>query len=84
MKRKLTRGQAKAGQQEGFIYGDARIDTVPAVLGVMSFAFMGGSMGSVVGEKITRALERGATQQCPGRAGVCLRRRRACRKASFR
>ncbi len=62
---KLVRGRAKAGQNEGFIYGDAVIDGVPTVLGVANFAFMGGSMGSVVGEKVTRALERGADLNRP-------------------
>ena len=57
---KLARGRAKAGQNEGFLYGDATIAGVPAVVGVAEFAFMGGSMGSVVGEKVARALERGA------------------------
>jgi acetyl-CoA carboxylase carboxyl transferase subunit beta len=57
---KLARGRTKAGQNEAFIFGDAVIADVPIVLGVANFGFMGGSMGSVVGEKVTRALERGA------------------------
>jgi acetyl-CoA carboxylase carboxyl transferase subunit beta len=56
---KLERGRAKAGQNEAFVYGDATIAGAPVVLGVANFGFMGGSMGSVVGEKVTRALERG-------------------------
>lgn len=62
---KLERGRAKAGQCEAFIYGDAEIAGVPAVFGVANFAFMGGSMGSVVGEKVTRALERGVELERP-------------------
>lgn len=62
---KLARGREKAGQNEGFVYGDATIAHVPTVLGIANFAFMGGSMGSVVGEKVTRALERGAEQRKP-------------------
>ncbi|MHB9024855.1 MAG: acetyl-CoA carboxylase, carboxyltransferase subunit beta [Armatimonadota bacterium] len=61
---KLARGQKKAGQKEGFVFGDAVIGGVPVVLGVANFAFMGGSMGSVVGEKVARALERGAERGC--------------------
>ena len=57
---KLARGRAKAGQNEAFVYGDAEIAGAPVVLGVANFGFMGGSMGSVVGEKVARALERGA------------------------
>ncbi|HEY3416366.1 MAG TPA: acetyl-CoA carboxylase, carboxyltransferase subunit beta [Armatimonadota bacterium] len=62
---KLIRGQEKTGQKEGYVYGDAAIGGVPVVLGVASFAFMGGSMGSVVGEKVARALERGAELSRP-------------------
>ncbi|MEI7833924.1 MAG: acetyl-CoA carboxylase, carboxyltransferase subunit beta [bacterium] len=62
---KLARGQKNSGQNEAFRYGDTVIDKIPAVLGVASFAFMGGSMGSVVGEKVTRALERGAELKRP-------------------
>lgn len=57
---KLARGAEKSRQNEAFVYGDTQIAGIPTVLGVASFAFMGGSMGSVVGEKVTRALERGA------------------------
>jgi acetyl-CoA carboxylase carboxyl transferase subunit beta len=62
---KLTRGRAKAGQPEAFMYGDATIDGLPVVLGVVNFAFMGGSMGWVMGEKVTRALERGVALDRP-------------------
>ncbi|MEO1447847.1 MAG: carboxyl transferase domain-containing protein, partial [Cyanobacteria bacterium J06635_11] len=37
----------------------------PAALGVMDFRFMGGSMGSVVGEKLTRLIERATADQIP-------------------
>jgi len=62
---KLERGRLKSGINEGFVYGDAAIAGVPTVLGVADFSFMGGSMGSVVGEKVTRALERGADLNRP-------------------
>ncbi len=62
---KLARGRAKSKQHEAFIYGDAVLDGVPLVLGVANFEFMGGSMGSVVGEKVTRALERGLALRRP-------------------
>jgi acetyl-CoA carboxylase carboxyl transferase subunit beta len=62
---KLERGRAKSGLKEGLIYGDAVIAGVPVVLGVADFSFMGGSMGSVVGEKVARALERGAELNRP-------------------
>ena len=42
--------------------GTGMLDGIPIALGVMDFNFMGGSMGSVVGEKITRLIEY-ATQE---------------------
>ena len=62
---KLARGREKSGQSEAFVYGAAEIGGVPVVLGVADFSFMGGSMGSVVGEKVARALELGAQRGCP-------------------
>ena len=56
---KLAKGQLKSGLKEAMIYGDAAISEIPVVLGIMNFDVMGGSMGSVVGEKTARALEHG-------------------------
>ena len=41
------------------------LDALPVNLGIMDFAFMGGSMGSVVGEKLTRAIEEATRQKLP-------------------
>ena len=41
------------------------MDGLPLQLAVFDFSFMGGSMGSVVGEKITRAIERGVEKRTP-------------------
>lgn len=62
---KLAKDREKTGLQEAFKYGDAAIDGVPIVFGVADFTFRGGSMGSIVGEKVTRALERGAELRRP-------------------
>jgi len=62
---KIESSRLKTKQKEGFAYGDAKMDGRDIVIGVASFAFMGGSMGSIVGEKVTRALERGAEQNKP-------------------
>ena len=62
---KITQAQGKAGIKDAVVTGRARIDGRPAVLAVMSFQFLGGSMGSVVGEKITRAILRGADESTP-------------------
>jgi acetyl-CoA carboxylase carboxyl transferase subunit beta len=45
--------------------GFGQIETHPAALAVMDFRFMGGSMGSVVGEKITRLIERATSDRLP-------------------
>ncbi len=45
--------------------GKGLIDGLPIALGVMDFRFMGGSMGSVVGEKLTRLIEFGTTNSLP-------------------
>ncbi len=57
-KERIKKAQKKTGRTEGMVTGDASICGRPAVLGLMNFAFMGGSMGSVVGEKIARCTDR--------------------------
>jgi len=54
---RLREAQAASGQTEAIVGGTATIDSVPCALAVMDFSFMGGSMGSVVGEKLWRAAE---------------------------
>jgi len=51
--------------KEAVITGTCTIMGRSAVLGIMSFNFMGGSMGSVVGEKVSRALLKGAKERLP-------------------
>jgi acetyl-CoA carboxylase carboxyl transferase subunit beta len=48
----------KAGVREAVITGQGTLDGFPVVCSAMEYNFIGGSMGSVVGEKITRAIER--------------------------
>jgi acetyl-CoA carboxylase carboxyl transferase subunit beta len=55
----------KAGPLEAIRTGYARLDGMPINLGVMDFAFMGGSMGSVVGEKIARLVRRSIDRDTP-------------------
>lgn len=59
---RLKEAQEKTGLQDGIQTGTGMVDGIPVALGVMDFNFMGGSMGSVVGEKITRLIEY-ATQE---------------------
>lgn len=51
--------------KEGVISGIGEINGLKVSIAVMDFKFMGGSMGSVVGEKITRAMERGLEEKIP-------------------
>ncbi len=53
------------GVSDAILAGTARIEGRPVQLGVFVFRFMGGSMGSVVGEVITRLMERGAEHRQP-------------------
>ena len=55
---RIATAQLKSGEKDAAISGTAAIGDNPVELVVMDFDFMGGSMGSVVGEKITRAAER--------------------------
>jgi acetyl-CoA carboxylase carboxyl transferase subunit beta len=55
---KLTDAASKAHEREAAIAGSATIDGSPIELVVLDFAFMGASMGSVVGEKVARAADR--------------------------
>lgn len=57
--------QAKTKLVDGVQTGLGKINGELAALGVMDFRFMGGSMGSVVGEKLTRLIERGTADQLP-------------------
>jgi len=54
---KVKAYQAKTGLMEAVVTGRATMDGQPVVLAIMDFRFLGASMGSVVGEKITRAIE---------------------------
>ncbi len=49
--------QHKTGSIDAVLTGAGKIEGLPLALGVMDFQFMAGSMGSVVGEKLTRAIE---------------------------
>lgn len=59
---RLKDAQERTGLQDAVQTGTGLLDGIPVALGVMDFTFMGGSMGSVVGEKITRLIEY-ATQE---------------------
>ncbi|KGG15177.1 Acetyl-coenzyme A carboxyl transferase beta chain [Prochlorococcus sp. MIT 0602] len=62
---RLRESQANTGMKDGVITGLCKIEEIDLALAVMDFRFMGGSMGSVVGEKITRLIEKATSQQLP-------------------
>jgi acetyl-CoA carboxylase carboxyl transferase subunit beta len=62
---KLSEAEAKAKMRDAVITGICTIEGRHIILGLMSFNFMGGSMGSVVGEKVCRALLKGAETGIP-------------------
>jgi acetyl-CoA carboxylase carboxyl transferase subunit beta len=62
---RLKSYQKKTGLKDAAISGLGAIETIPVSIAVMEFNFLGGTMGSVVGEKITRAIERGTEKNLP-------------------
>jgi acetyl-CoA carboxylase carboxyl transferase subunit beta len=62
---KLSEAETKTNMKDAVITGVCKINNKPVILALMSFNFMGGSMGSVVGEKISRALLKGAKEKLP-------------------
>ncbi|GHT91000.1 acetyl-coenzyme A carboxylase carboxyl transferase subunit beta [Spirochaetia bacterium] len=62
---KLSEAEVKARMKDAVITGTCTIEGKPLILGLMSFNFMGGSMGSVVGEKVTRAMLKAVEEKLP-------------------
>lgn len=62
---KLKKDMEKTGLQEAVVTGEGTIESYPVVIGVMDSNFRMGSMGSVVGEKITRAIDAAREKKRP-------------------
>mgnify|MGYP001810054141 CR=1 FL=1 len=62
---RLRKASANAGESDAIITATGQLGGLPVNLGVMDFAFMGGSMGSVVGEKIARLGQRSLERKYP-------------------
>jgi acetyl-CoA carboxylase carboxyl transferase subunit beta len=62
---RIAEAQEKTGMADAIIFGQARIHEIPIVIAVMDFRFVGGSMGSVVGEQICRAIETAVEERYP-------------------
>jgi acetyl-CoA carboxylase carboxyl transferase subunit beta len=55
---RIKESQEATGQKDAIICGEGKIEGLAAMIGIFEFNFMGGSLGSVVGEKIARLIER--------------------------
>lgn len=64
-KRKMKEAQQKMNMKDAVVYGTAQIGGTPVVFAAMDFGFMGGSMGSVVGEKVARAIRLAHDKEIP-------------------
>jgi len=62
---KLESERQNSGLNESLVAGCGKIEGLPVALAVMDFNFIGGSMGSVAGEKITRAIELAVRERIP-------------------
>jgi len=62
---RVRESQRKTGLKDAVVCGEGKIQGLDVVVAVMDFQFIGGTMGSVVGEKITRAIEHATSTHCP-------------------
>ncbi len=62
---RLTQSQKKTGQIDACLCGEGTIEGQPIVAALLDFDFMGGSMGSVVGEKVTLGIEKALKTETP-------------------
>ncbi len=62
---RLEASQVKTGLRDAAVWGTGRLDGQLVAIGLFDFRFMGGSMGSVVGEKVARCFEAALTERIP-------------------
>jgi acetyl-CoA carboxylase carboxyl transferase subunit beta len=62
---RVARAQKQTGVSEAIQVGRGKLEGLPVAMGFFDFSFMGGSMGSVVGERMTRMFERAADKRLP-------------------
>ncbi len=62
---KIAQATRKTGRSEAALVGTGTLKGIRVVFGALEFGFFGGSMGQVVGERITAAVERAAEEQLP-------------------
>ena len=64
-KSRLAKGQEESGLKDAIINASGTLNGRPVIVSSMEYSFIGGSMGAVVGEAITRAIERAQDQKKP-------------------
>lgn len=57
--------ESRVGRGDAVLCAEGKLEGIPVIICAMEYAFMGGSMGSVVGEKITQAIERAVEKKAP-------------------
>ena len=62
---RLEQARAKTGLQDAIVSGEGRLEGRPVIVAAIEYRFIGGSMGAVVGEMITRTIERGIERKAP-------------------
>lgn len=62
---RLSAAQKKTGESDALVVQSGRVDGVKVVCSAFEFGFLGGSMGSVVGEKFVRGVQEAIDQNCP-------------------
>lgn len=62
---KIEKGRTVSGLDEAILVGRATIGGIPVIIGIADFGFMGGSMGSVLGEKVVQAVDRAIEERLP-------------------
>jgi len=70
-KDRIRKQKDKTGRKDAVICGQGDIEGVRAAFAIMDFAFSGGSMGSVVGEKVTRTFEKAIEKRLPAIVVTC-------------
>jgi acetyl-CoA carboxylase carboxyl transferase subunit beta len=63
-KKRVEEGVKKTGRASSVVSGECTINAIPAEVVIFDFGFMGGSLGSVEGEKIVRAVDRAIAKRC--------------------
>jgi acetyl-CoA carboxylase carboxyl transferase subunit beta len=62
---RLRQAEKNTGLKDALITGEGQLEGQPAIICAMEFQFIGGSMGAVVGEKVTRAIDRCIAKKLP-------------------